>query len=219
MTKIKIEIKNRWTGKILFEYENENNTLKTTIIKAINDKAYLREADLRGADLRGADLYGADLRRADLREADLYGANLREADLREADLRRADLRRADLYGANLYGADWKKIKYLFQIIPEEGSFIAYKKLANQCLAKIEIPKKAKRLCNTVSRKCRASYVKTLQIWDSNGNEIKAERGERHYNTIYKVNRLTHPDSFDTNPFEDCSHGIHFFITKQEALDW
>jgi hypothetical protein len=26
--KVKIEIKNRWTGKLIFEYESENNTIK-----------------------------------------------------------------------------------------------------------------------------------------------------------------------------------------------
>ena len=36
MTKIKIEIKNRWTGKILFEYEKENNTIKDTLVEAVS---------------------------------------------------------------------------------------------------------------------------------------------------------------------------------------
>ena len=132
---IKISIKNRWTGSILFEYSSVDNTLAKTVLEALKGDAYLRDADLRGADLRdadlrdanlyGANLYGADLRGAnlygaDLRGADLYGANLyganlygadlrgadlRDADLREADLRRADLRGADLYGADLYGAN------------------------------------------------------------------------------------------------------------------
>ena len=70
--KLKIEIKNRWTGKILFEFETENNTVKTTLLEAIK-----RGADLRGADLQGAYLRGADLRGADLQGADLQGAYLR----------------------------------------------------------------------------------------------------------------------------------------------
>ena len=122
---IKISIKNRWTGSILFEYSSVDNTLAKTVLEALKGGANLRGANLRGANLRGAnlrganlygaDLYGANLRGADLREANLYGANLyganlcganlREADLRGADLREADLREADLRGANLYGAD------------------------------------------------------------------------------------------------------------------
>ena len=61
---IKIEIKNRWTGNILFEYLSENNTIKKTVSEAIKS----------GADLCGADLCGADLRRANLRGANLCGA-------------------------------------------------------------------------------------------------------------------------------------------------
>ena len=112
---IKISIKNRWTGSILFEYSSVDNTLAKTVLEALKGGADLRGADLRGANLRGANLYGADLYGADLREADLYGANLYGANLYEANLRGANLcganlrganlREADLYGANLYGAN------------------------------------------------------------------------------------------------------------------
>lgn len=61
---IKIEIKNRWTGNILFEYLSENNTIKKTVSEAIKSEA----------NLCGADLYGANLRRANLCGADLCGA-------------------------------------------------------------------------------------------------------------------------------------------------
>ena len=102
---IKIEIKNRWTGNILFEYLSENNTIKKTVSEAIKSGANLRRANLRGADLRRANLYGADLRRANLYGADLCGADLYGADLCGADLRRANLCGADLCGADLCGAD------------------------------------------------------------------------------------------------------------------
>ena len=107
---IKISIKNRWTGSILFEYSSVDNTLAKTVTEALKGGANLRGAVLYGAKLRGADLYGADLRGANLyganlRGANLYGANLREADLRGANLREANLYGADLRGANLYGAN------------------------------------------------------------------------------------------------------------------
>ena len=65
---VKIEIKSIF-GDVLFEYSKENNTIRDTIIEAVN----------RGANLRGADLSGANLRGADLSDADLSGANLRDA--------------------------------------------------------------------------------------------------------------------------------------------
>ena len=92
---IKIEIRNRWTGSVVFEHTKEGNTITETVLDAIR----------RGADLRGANLYGANLYGANLRGADLRGANLRDANLCDADLRGADLRGADLRGANLCDAD------------------------------------------------------------------------------------------------------------------
>ncbi len=120
MKQIKIEIRNRWTGSVVFEYTKEGNTITETVLEAIRRGADLRDTDLYGADLCNADLRGAnlsdadlcdadlrdaDLRGADLRDADLYGANLSDADLSDADLYGADLRSADLRGAYLYGAD------------------------------------------------------------------------------------------------------------------
>ena len=117
---IKIEIRNRWTGSVVFEYTKEGNTITETVLEAIRRGADLRDADLCGADLRDADLRGANLRGADLRDADLRGANLRDANLRDAylcgadlcdaylrgaDLRGANLRDANLRGADLCGAD------------------------------------------------------------------------------------------------------------------
>ena len=66
---IKIEIRNRWTGSVVFEYTKEGNTITETVLEAIRRDAYLRGADLCGADLHGSDLRGADLRGADLRGA------------------------------------------------------------------------------------------------------------------------------------------------------
>ena len=102
---IKIEIRNRWTGSVVFEYTKEGNTITETVLDAIRRDANLRDADLRGANLCGANLCDADLRDANLCDADLRGANLRDANLYGADLYGADLRGADLRGANLCGAN------------------------------------------------------------------------------------------------------------------
>lgn len=95
MSKIKIEIKSRWSGIILFEYEKENNTIKDTLEKAIEE----------GANLEGANLYGANLKGANLERANLKGANLRRTRLREAYLKEVCLIGANLEGANLKGAN------------------------------------------------------------------------------------------------------------------
>ena len=63
---MKIEIKSRFTGEVLFAHEAEENSVKITLKAALS----------AGADLCGANLYGADLYGANLCDANLYGANL-----------------------------------------------------------------------------------------------------------------------------------------------
>ena len=104
MTKIKIQIKNRWTGSILFEYEKENNTMKDTLQEAVKIGINLRNAFLIGADLSGIDLGGIDLGGINLREACLRGAYLVDTNLADANLVDANLKGAYLVGACLRGA-------------------------------------------------------------------------------------------------------------------
>ena len=63
------EIKNRWTGEVLFSCEIPDGMESGMIARhavetAIAEGADLRDADLRGANLRGANLWGANLRDA-----------------------------------------------------------------------------------------------------------------------------------------------------------
>ena len=110
---VKIEIKSIF-GDVLFEYSKENNTIRDTIIEAVNRGAHLRGADLRGADLSGAHLSGANLSGAHLRGANLSGAHLSGANLSGAHLSGAHLSGANLSGAHLRGAG--KIKSVDDIL-------------------------------------------------------------------------------------------------------
>ena len=207
MTLIKIEIKSRWTGNVLFQYEKENNTIKDTVIVAVK----------QGADLRGADLRGAYLGGADLREADLGGADLREADLGGAYLRGADLGGADLGGADLRGA--KEVPYIPLACPSEGAFVGWKKVRGK-LVKLQIPEDAKRSSAT-SQKCRCDKALVLAITDLDGTHSIREIENADFSPYitYKVGEIVIPDSFDENRWNECSHGIHFFINKQDAINY
>ena len=105
----KIQIKSV-SGKLLFEHECENNSLKKAVTEAIKSNAVLIGADfsntdLSGANLSGADFTGAYLFRANLSGADLIGANLFGADFTRANLSGANFTGADFTDANLFGAD------------------------------------------------------------------------------------------------------------------
>ena len=185
--------------------------------------AYLRRADLSGADLSGAYLRRADLSGADLSGADLSGADLNGADLNGAYLRRADLSGADLSGAYLRRADLSGAKYneytaFFALAcPEEGDFIAWKKVG-KVIIKLRIPAEAKRSSAT-SRKCRCEYAEVLELQSLDGTPYNDDKvvNNNPVKTIYKVGEIVRPDSWDDNRWNECSHGIHFFITRDEAV--
>ena len=193
--------------------------------------ANLWYADLRGADLRYAslgcadlgyaDLGGANLRCADLRGADLRGADLRGADLRDANLYGADLRGADLGGANLWSTDLSCVKNIFfpMACPEKGSFIAFKK-AGCYIIELFIPSNAKR-CSATSRKCRCSKAKVISITTLSGDKTNITEVHSNYdpNFIYKLGEYVEVKNFDDNRWNECSTGIYFFITRQEAVNY
>jgi len=102
---MKIKIKHRYTGKLIFEHEAEKNTLRLTLEHAVSLNANLSGANLYVANLSGANLSGANLSVANLSVANLDGANLDGANLSGAKLSGAKLYGANLYVANLSGAN------------------------------------------------------------------------------------------------------------------
>nr|DAX31751.1 MAG TPA: pentapeptide repeat protein [Bacteriophage sp.] len=184
--------------------------------------ADLRCANLFGANLRGANLFGANLRDAnlccaDLFGADLCGADLRNADLCDVDLRRADLRNADLRCASMDQMIWNIHTAFYPLqCPDSGSYIGYKK-ASGLVVELEIPADARRSSAT-SRKCRASKAKVLSITDINGNPGGDQvRSNFDPNFVYAIGETVEVTDFDDNRWNECSTGIHHFITRAEAV--
>ena len=225
--------------------KNEENGVRADLRSTNLRFADLRSANLRFADLRSSDLRFANLRFADLRSSNLCSSDLRSADLRFANLRFAtlsfatlrfanlsfsnlsfsNLRSADLRSANLRSADLRSsnlkeaILGYYMICPEEGSFTAFKKLADDCIATLKIPAKAERTSVLIGRKCRASEAKVISIVDKDGNKIQESRSSCYSDFIYRVGETVIPDSYDPDIRIESSHGIHFYITKQEAIDF
>lgn len=100
---MKIEIKDRSSGSVLFSLET--SSLKLAVETAVKRGVSLRGSDLRGCDLRGCELRGSDLSGSDLRGCDLRDSDLRESDLSDSDLSGSDLSRSDLRRSDLRGCD------------------------------------------------------------------------------------------------------------------
>ena len=179
------------------------------------------------ADLRGVNFQGANLQRAELQRADLYGANLCGAALRGANLCGANLCGASLCGANLRGADLRganlcganNIPFVPMTCPDAGTFVAWKK-ANGCIVKLEIPADARRSSAT-GRKCRCDKAKVIEIQELDGSPSELTEVASGYdrNFVYRVGEIAEEPKYDENRWKECAPGIHFFINRQEAVDY
>jgi uncharacterized protein YjbI with pentapeptide repeats len=188
--------------------------------RAYLSRAYLSRANLSGANLYGAYLSRANLSGANLSGANLYGANLYGANLYGAYLSGAYLSRANLSGANLSGATLPD----FQLVPEIGFFYGFKKVVLESGEKgiltLIIGKNAKRTSSLIGRKCRAEYAKVYSITSLDGKtEYKTALSTHDSNFKYTVGEVIKPDSYNDDVRVECTNGIHFFITKKEALEY
>ena len=228
------------SGADLTDVDLRYANLRGTDLRYANLRyANLSDADLRKADLRCADLWNAnlryvnlsdaDLRNTDLSDTDLSGANLRNANLRNTNLRNANLEGADLRGVNLGGADLRGVNLrgiktnIYTIgyslaCPEKGSFIAYKK-ANGCIIKLLILEDSKRSSATTV-KCRCDKAKVLDIENiKTGLKVMEVRSNYDSKFIYRVGEIVSVDNFDDDRWNECSTGIHFFMNRENAMNY
>ena len=129
----------------------------------------------------------------------LEAPSLRRADLRGADLRWAKLREADLTGAKLPH---------FQL--PEGVLTVWKVVAGNIVC-LSIPAGARRTATPIGRKCRAEYADVVSI---EGGRPATTRGLE-----YVVGQRVTPDNYDPDIRVECTNGIHFFTTREEAEVW
>ena len=187
-------------------------------------RACLIGANLSRACLIGANLTGADLSRACLLAADLRGADLTKANMMGADLRSADIRGADLAGADLHGAEGAGlIMAQTRILPDGGDIIGWKKAwtvdDQPIIVKLLIPSDAQR-SNGMGRRCRASEAKVLDLQDLAGHSIATVAYSAHDPEFaYRLGETVESDGFDPDRWAECTDGIHFFITRIEAVGY
>jgi hypothetical protein len=198
---LKFNVMNRFSGDLQFTAHID---CAEDALPSVKLGLAVKWALVSGADLSGANLSGADLSRANLSGADLSGANLS----------RANLSGANLSGANLSGAENSELVIAATRILPDGDLIGWKKCSDDIIVKLRIPDTAKR-SHAFGRKCRAEYADVIEV-------IGAEVGITNTHgpkTEYRAGQRITPDSFDENWQEECSHGIHFFITRLEAENY
>ena len=134
-----------------------------------------------------------------------------------ADLYEANLSRADLSGADLSGA--KNVPFIPMACPDTGAFIGFKKASGHIVV-LEIPADARRLSAT-GRKCRCDKAIVIHIQEMDGttSDLTEVMSDRDSSFVYKVGKMVSVPDFCEDRWQECSAGIHFFINRQEAVDY
>ena len=115
--------------------------------------------------------------------------------------------------------------YVPTVCPSEGGFIGWKVCINEntinpVLVKLMIPEDAERTSSYGERKCRCSKAYVVGMYDLNGTPSKVTKAfARYTNMIYEVGKWVEPDSYNPNREITYTHGIHFFMERQEAINF
>ncbi|WAW15037.1 pentapeptide repeat-containing protein [Peptostreptococcus equinus] len=185
-------------------------------------------SEIRNTSCKNTDFSHSKLENTLCRNVDFYRANLEGSSLSACDFRTCSLKEANCIGSdfknsilldtNLEGIIYDKSTKNFSLrCPEEGYFIGYKKCFNDLLVTLLIPTDAKRSSGTNSA-CRCDKAKVIAISKLDGSGFYREAVSLVDETfIYRLGQFSYADSFDDNRWLDSSHGIHFWMTKEEAI--
>ena len=187
------------------------------ISKILEEHKHWLNEDCEGWETMRADFSYCEFNHTDLSYANLSYANLSGVDLSDANLHDANLRGANLHGANLHGAE--EVPYIPMVCPEEGDFIGWKKAGDK-IVKLHIPQDALRSSAT-TRKCRCNKAEVVEIYNIDGTIANERIVNSSYDSsfTYEVGKTVEVQDFDTNRWEECSRGIHFFINRQEVINY
>lgn len=206
-------------------------------------ECYLSDCDLSGWDLSNIDfsltafqgviLNHVNFSNSSLENARLDGCPLRQVTFINANLRCTSLRRCDLTGSNLSGVDLygavleqanlagiktdEHTKWFRLHCPATGPFVAFKKCFNDRIVQLLVPADAKRTSAT-RPSCRCNKAKVLKITNFAQTEEYDEAWslvDEHF--VYRRGQWVTVDNFNNERWYDSTTGIHFWMTREEAM--
>lgn len=209
-------------------FSAECRSFRELILLAIKKKISFRGLDLCGSkfvniNFSSIDFTGSNLSAAKFINCNLNGANFEDCDLYYADLSKSNIKKAmfgkkisDSFNVSKQGAIYLAKKMIG--LKPTGKIIGYKKIyrldgtfTKSSICTLEIPAKAKRVGNFISGKCRAEYAKVLKGSGFSGHDNSF---------FYKQGKIVKPrKKFNNDPLDICTSGIHFFLTRKEAINY
>ena len=181
---------------------------------AILDNANLELSNLSDCNLSFTNMAFSNLGGADLRNANLYFTELGFTYLEGANFSGATLKQTCMRGATLVGTIFDENEKIRKGVILKEKMIGYKKCKDEVIVILEIPKGAI-VFSINNDMCRTNKAKVIEI--SNGKTIAKSR--RNNNFIYELGKEIEIEDFDLTYNLDCTSGIHFFRTIEEAQKW
>lgn len=91
------------------------------------------------------------------------------------------------------------------------------------IAKLRIPCRAARVIfdgpYNMHRKCRAEWAYVEEIFTEHGDHVEIGYSLHDSSFKYEIGKKVVPNSWDPSIDEQCTYGIHFFLKKEDALNW
>lgn len=201
--------------------------------------------DLSGRDLHNIDFEvcmfqnvkfdGANLSDASVKNAKLDGCSLRQVNFQNAMLWGACMRGCDMTGCNLCGANLyaavlehailidvksdENTKWFRLHCPETGPFVAYKKCMYDRVVQLLVPADAKRTSSTYPA-CRCNKAKVLTIKSFDETEEFDEAWSLvDENFVYRKGQWVEVKNFNEDRWFDSTTGIHFWMSREEAIKY
>ena len=177
-------------------------------------------ADLSCSSIENARLDGCSLRGVNFQNAYMKGACMRWCDMTGCDIRGADLFSAVLERAALEGViSDESTKWFRMHCPETGPILGYKKCVNDRLVQLLIPADAKRTSATMpSCRCNKAKVLTIKSFDD-AQEFEEAWSLVDENFVYRKGQWVEVKDFNEDRWFDSTTGIHFWMTKADAIGY
>jgi hypothetical protein len=96
--------------------------------------------------------------------------------------------------------------------------VGWKKGKNGEIIKLRIPLFSRRVSPLGSRKCRAE-VAIVEDITLNGKSLSECNGQHENAPAYRVGEFVSGRNYDASLTVECTHGIHFFISRYEAENY
>lgn len=178
---------------------------------------YMSSANMKHVQITDTVIKSTDFWHVNLTEAKILYTTIINVDFNETNFSNVYLRGTEIINSGLDSA--LNPPRIPMACPETGSFIGWKQCVGRRIVELEIPADAKRSSGT-TRKCRCDKAFVKSIKDVSGTKEYTEALSYHDNRfVYKVNETVYVPNYCKNRFVNCAEGIHFYTTRQEAVDY